>query len=71
MSTRTTLPPAPIRPTTDLVAYSGRWVALIRDHVAGVGLTPQEAKRLAKASRPKEEPIVVFVAKSLSETEKA
>ena len=51
------------RPSIDLAAYTGRWVALVRDRVAGVGLTPNEAKRLAKASRPKEEPIVVFVAK--------
>ncbi len=50
-------------PSIDLAAYTGRWVALVRDRVAGVGLTPHEAKRLAKASRPKEEPIVVFVAK--------
>jgi hypothetical protein len=55
------------RLSIDLAAYTGRWVALVRDRVAGVGLTPQEAKRLAKASRPKEEPVVVFVAKSLSD----
>ena len=51
------------RPSIDLAAYTGRWVALVRDRVAGVGLTPHEAKRLAKAVRPKEEPLVVFVAK--------
>lgn len=55
--------PEPSRPSIDLAAYTGRWVALVRDRVAGVGLTPHEAKRLAKAVRPKEEPIVVFVAK--------
>ncbi len=51
----------------DLAAYAGRWVALVRDRVAGVGLSPQEAKRLAKAARPKEEPLVVFVAKSFDD----
>ena len=55
------------RPSIDLAAYTGRWVALVRERVAGVGLTPQEAKRLAKAVRPKEEPIVVFVAKVLND----
>jgi hypothetical protein len=52
----------------DLAAYTGRWVALVRDRVAGVGVTPHEAKRLAKASRPKEEPMVVFVAKVVNDT---
>jgi hypothetical protein len=51
----------------DVAAYTGRWIALVRDRVAGVGLTPQEAKRLAKASRPKDEPLVVFVAKFLGD----
>jgi hypothetical protein len=63
MSTRPLPTPDLPRPSIDLAAYTGRWVALVRDHVAGVGLTPHEAKRLAKASRPKEEPLVVFVAK--------
>ena len=47
----------------DLTPYAGRWIALVRDHVSGVGLTPAEAQQLAKASRPKEEPLVVFVPK--------
>jgi hypothetical protein len=63
MSTRTMPTPEVPAPTIDLAAYTGRWVALVRDRVAGVGLSPQEAKRLAKALRPKEEPVVVFVAK--------
>ncbi|MBI5565837.1 MAG: hypothetical protein HY870_13155 [Chloroflexi bacterium] len=67
MSTRMLPIPDPAHPSIDLAAYTGRWVALVRDRVAGVGLMPHEAKRLAKASRPKEEPIVVFVAKSLSD----
>ena len=29
--------------------------------VAGVGLSPEEARRLAKHNRPREEPVVVFV----------
>ncbi len=63
MSTHAPPKPDQPRPSIDLVAYTGRWVALVRDRVAGVGLSPQEAKRFAKAARPKEEPIVVFVAK--------
>lgn len=57
----------PSRASIDLAAYAGRWVALVRDRVAGVGLSPQEAERLAKAARPKEEPIVVFVAKMFTD----
>ena len=70
MSTRALPIPDLPHPSIDLAAYTGRWVALVRDHVAGVGLTPHEAQRLAKASRPKEEPIVVFVAKTFSDTVK-
>ena len=45
----------------DLTPYAGRWIALVRNHVSGVGRTAHEATLLAKAARPKEEPIVVFV----------
>jgi hypothetical protein len=33
----------------------------VRGRVAGVGLSPEEARRLAKRNRPREEPVVVFV----------
>jgi len=45
----------------DLAPYAGRWVALVRGRVAGVGWTADEARRAAKRSRPKEEARVVFV----------
>jgi hypothetical protein len=45
----------------DLAPYAGRWVALVRGRVAGVGWTAQEARRAAKCSRAKEEPQVMFV----------
>ena len=45
----------------DLAPYAGRWIAIVRGRVAGVGLTPKEAHRLAKRNRPREEPMVVFV----------
>lgn len=45
----------------DLTPYAGRWVALVRGHVAGVGWTADEARRAAKHSRPREEPQVIFV----------
>lgn len=44
-----------------LAPYAGRWVAVVRGHVVGVGWTEKEARRAAKRSRPKEEPQVVFV----------
>jgi len=45
----------------DLAPYAGRWVALVRGHVAGVGWTAGEARRAAKRSRPKEKPRAIFV----------
>jgi hypothetical protein len=45
----------------DLAPYAGRWVAIVQEQVAGVGLSPAEARRLAKRNRPREEPMVVFV----------
>ncbi|MDY7080327.1 MAG: DUF5678 domain-containing protein [Chloroflexota bacterium] len=45
----------------DLMPYAGRWVALVRGRVAGVGWTAKEARRAAKRSRPKEEPQVIYV----------
>jgi len=46
---------------TDLMPYAGRWVALVRGRVAGVGWTAEEARRASQRNRPKEEPQVVFV----------
>ena len=45
----------------DLAPYAGRWVALVRGRVAGVGWTAEEARRAAKRNRSKEEPQVIFV----------
>ncbi len=45
----------------DLAPYTGRWIAIVRGRVAGVGLSPEEARRLAKRNRPREEAVVVFV----------
>ena len=47
--------------TVDLSSYAGRWVALVRGQVAGVGATADEARHAAKHQRSKEEPTVVFV----------
>ena len=45
----------------DLTPYAGLWVALVGDLVAGVGHSPEEAKRLAQHNRPKERPFLHFV----------
>jgi hypothetical protein len=55
----------------DLTPYAGRWIALVRDHVAGVGRTAREAASLAKTARPKEEPIVLFVPEDFSDEKMA
>lgn len=52
----------------DLTPYRGRWVALIRGRVAGVGLTPEQAFLIARRNRPKEEPgAIIFVDESVLE----
>lgn len=48
----------------DLTPYAGRWVAIVRGRVAGVGLTAREARLAAKRNRPKEEPKILFVPQS-------
>lgn len=44
-----------------LSAYAGRWVAVIRDQVAGVGASAAEALAAAQLARPQEQPAVRFV----------
>ena len=45
----------------NLAPYAGRWIAVIRGRVGGAGRTAREAAAFSKTSRPKEEPIVLFV----------
>jgi hypothetical protein len=45
----------------ELAPYAGRWVALVRGRVTGIGWTAEEARLAAKRNRPKEEPDVIFV----------
>ena len=45
----------------DLTSYAGRWVAIVRGGVTGVGVSEQAARLASKHQRPKEEPVVVFV----------
>jgi hypothetical protein len=45
----------------DLTPYAGRWVAIVRGRIVGVGLTEREARLASKHQRPKEEPRIVFV----------
>ena len=53
----------------DLTPYAGRWVAIVRGGVTGVGLTKQDAWRASKHQRPKEEPSVVFVPEDVTKHE--
>lgn len=52
-----------MKPTipADLSPYAGRWVAIVQGRVAGVGETPEAAKRLAQHNRPKERSALRFV----------
>ena len=45
----------------DLSPYAGRWVALVRGRVAGVGRSADEARRAAHVARPKEKSTLRFV----------
>ncbi len=45
----------------DYSLYAGRWIALVRGQVAGVGRTADEARQRAKAAWPKDEPQIRFV----------
>ncbi len=45
----------------DLSAYAGRWVALVGGRVAGVGSTPDEARRVAQHNRGKDRFVIWFV----------
>ncbi len=45
----------------NLAAYVGRWVAVVRGRVVGVGQSADEARQLALHNRPKEAPEVFFV----------
>lgn len=44
-----------------LTPYAGRWVALLRGQVIGVGATAAEARTNARLSQPKADPQVVYV----------
>ncbi|MCX7671189.1 MAG: DUF5678 domain-containing protein [Anaerolineae bacterium] len=54
-------PPADSGFALDLTPYEGYWVALVRGRVVGVGRTAEAARRAAKQSRPREEPVVILV----------
>ena len=45
----------------DYSLYTGRWIALVRGRVIGVGRTAEEARQRAKAAWPKDDPQIVFV----------
>jgi hypothetical protein len=53
--------PKSVAPVLDLVPYVGRWVAIVRGQITGVGASEQEARLASKYQRPKEEPRVMFV----------
>lgn len=61
-----------VRPANpiDFSLYAGRWVAIVRDRVAGVGRTADEARRAAKVSRPKDDPRVVYVPRTYRKGDK-
>jgi len=53
----------------DLAPYAGRWVAIVRGQITGIGLSEQEARLASKHQRPKEEPLIVFVPEAQTDDE--
>jgi hypothetical protein len=49
----------------DLTPYAGRWVAIVRGQITGVGMSERAARLASKYQRPKEEPRVFFVTEEL------
>jgi putative nucleotidyltransferase with HDIG domain len=45
----------------DTTIYANRWIAIVRGHVAGVGLTAGQAYRTAKHTNPKRRPQLMFI----------
>ena len=41
--------------------YAGRWVARVRGQIVAQGGTPEQARRAAQASRPKETPEIIYM----------
>jgi len=54
----------------DYSLYAGLWIAVVRDRVAGIGRTADEARLRAKAARPKDDPQVLFVPKNYRKGDK-
>ena len=54
----------------DYSLYTGRWIALVRGRVIGVGHTAEEARQRAKAAWPKDEPQIVLVPKDYRKGDK-
>ena len=48
----------------DLSPYLGRWVAIVRGRVSGVGATAMQAYLASKTQREKEEPMVIYVSEN-------
>ncbi len=59
-----------VTPAIDLAPYVGRWVAIVRGQITGVGASEQEAWLASKYQRPKEEPQVMFVDEKLTKNER-
>jgi hypothetical protein len=53
--------PSPQIDPEALAPYAGRWVALVRGRVTGVGWTRDEALRAARRNLPKALPELMFV----------
>ena len=56
---------------TNLSPYVGRWVAIVQDDVVGVGRNASEAQHMAKHSRFKEQPRLLFVSPAIQVTRAA
>ena len=51
----------PLVPDERFAPFAGKWVAVVRGQVVGVGRTAPEARLMARRACPKDEPVVLLV----------
>ena len=51
----------PLESDERFAAFAGRWVAVVRGRVVGLGRTAAEARLMARRACPKDEPVVLLV----------
>ena len=51
----------PLETDERFAPFAGRWIAVVRGRVIGLGRTAEEARLMARRACPKDEPVVLLV----------